>query len=45
MAVVKHVIDVVQVWLSEPGHHPQDSVERTMDEARLRALLMRQMYL
>ncbi len=45
MAVVKAVLVVVQDWLGESGHFHQQSAERTIEDARLRVQMMRQMYL
>ncbi len=45
MAVVKQVLVAVQEWLGESSQHPQYAAEQTIIEARLKAQLMRQMYL
>jgi hypothetical protein len=45
MAVVKRVLVVVQEWLGDTGHHPQFNSEHTIENARLQAQMMRQMYL
>jgi len=44
MAAVKRVLVVVQEWLGESNQHPGQA-ERTIEEARMRVQMMRQMYL
>ncbi len=44
MAVVKKVIHVVQEWLEDSNHLTTRQQECSIEEARIKALQMRQIY-